>query len=93
VKIQLRPLELAHDLWKAKNATCTYRLVSGGVPGPWIPVTPIPEPGGTSLWIGGVQDDHLIQLSVKLVKTQWQSPAASQWMPIELTRLSGGPKS
>jgi hypothetical protein len=90
VKIQLRPVELAHSLWKAKSSTCMYRLVSGGTPGPWIPVTPIPEPGGTSLWIGGVQDDHLIQVSVKLQRAQWQSPAASQWMPIELTRLSGG---
>jgi hypothetical protein len=90
VKIQLRPSELAHSLWKARSSSCMYRLVSGGIPGPWIPVTPIPEPGGTSLWIAGVQDDHLIQVSVKLQKAQWQSPAASQWMPIELTRLSGG---
>jgi hypothetical protein len=87
LKIQVHPPEVAQGLWKFKGASCKYRLVSGGQAGAWIPVVPIPEPGATSIWITGVQDDDLIQLSVELPKSKWESPAASQWMPIELTRV------
>ena len=54
-------------------------------------MTPIPEPGGTFIYVEGVQDDHLVHIQVEDERRIWQSPATSQWMQVRLS--SGGTDS
>jgi hypothetical protein len=89
VKVQLLPEDLAlqigangegveGNLWRASKQTG------------WTTLTPVPEGGGTFVYVGGVQDDHLIQIRFKEEGNVWWSPATSQWMQVRLT--PGGKK-
>ena len=49
-----------------------------------VEARPIPEVGGTFVYIRGVRDDYLIQLQVEGVGSSWYSPATSQYLPITL---------
>jgi hypothetical protein len=92
VKVQILPPPLARKVGASETGiSCSHRLWSRGKKGPWTEVTPVPEGGGTFVWIDGVKDDDLIQLKIEGVGRQpWQSVATSQWMQIQLANGGGG---
>ena len=83
VKVQIAPEEVATELGEGA-ATCRQRLCEQGRFTDWQEVTPIPEAGGTFVYINGVREDHLIQLEAQAAGTTWRSPASSQWMLVQL---------
>jgi hypothetical protein len=89
VKVQILPEAIAQKAGDDANGVrCRHRLVQGSKYTPWQDLTPVPETGGTFVFVGGVQDDHLIQLQVQEAGKVWQSVATSQW--IQVTMKSGG---
>lgn len=89
VKVQILPEAIAQKVgYEMNGVRCSHRLVQGGKYTPWQELTPVPETGGTFVFVAGVQDDHLIQLQVKDAGQMWQSVATSQW--IQVTMKSGG---
>ncbi|AGA33404.1 hypothetical protein TVNIR_1742 [Thioalkalivibrio nitratireducens DSM 14787] len=92
VKVQLLPAMLARRLGAAgNNSRCRYRLWLRGEFTDWRESTPVPEGGGTFLYINGVDDEHLIQLEVQEYNKVWQSVATSQWMHIKLSSVGNQP--
>jgi hypothetical protein len=93
VKVQILPPQIARKVGTNNGKLrCQHRLWSQGKYSDWKVVTPVPEGGGTFVWIEGVQDEHLIQLQVDdngTGKTMWTSVAASQWMQIPLVAQGG----
>jgi hypothetical protein len=86
VKVQLGPPALAKKAGNgAAGLTCSYRLWIQGKFTPWEQVTPVPEGGGTFVYVPGVQDEHLIQIRIDEKGKVWQSLAASQWLNVKLT--------
>ena len=66
------------------------RFVFEGEVSDWREARQIPEPGGTFIYVTGIQDDALIQLRFEHGGASWQSPAMSaQSLPVELLRLGG----
>ncbi|MCC6390380.1 MAG: toll/interleukin-1 receptor domain-containing protein [Bryobacterales bacterium] len=91
VKVQILPDELARDLGQSNGVLkCRYRLFEQDQASEWVEVTPIPEPGGTFVYVNRVRDDHSIQLAVQGGVKQWISPARSQWMEMRLQEAQGG---
>lgn len=92
LKVQLLPRDLARKVGANENGIrCSHRLWSRGKTGAWVEVQPVPEGGGTFIWIEGVKDDDLIQIKVESNgRKVWQSVATSQWIQIPLS--SGGGK-
>jgi len=92
VKVQILPPALARKVGASENEIrCSHRLWSKGNDGAWVQVKPVPEGGGTFIWIKGVQDEDLIQIKVEGNGTKvWQSVATSQWIQIPLS--TGGAK-
>ncbi len=86
VKVQIMPPELARRLgFAADQIRCSHKLWARGKDGPWKPVKPIAEVGGTFVWIEGVKEDDLIQLRIEGIGNQpMQSPATSQWMQVQI---------
>jgi hypothetical protein len=92
VKVQILPESLAKKIGTAtSNIRCRHRLCFQGRYTEWRDVTPVPEPGGTFIYVEGVEDDHLVQIRVEDERKIWQSPATSQWMQVQLS--SGGADS
>jgi len=87
VKVQIAPEEIANRLGDG-GITCRHRLWQQGKYTDWHEVTPVPEAGGTFVYLDGVRDDHLIQIRAEEAEKNWQSPATSQWMLVQLK--SGG---
>jgi len=89
VKVQILPQELAQKVGaNGPGIRCMYRLCLNGKYGEWREAMPVPELGGTFLYLEGVQDDQLIQIRVEEPNKVWQSPAAAQWLQVQLN--SGG---
>lgn len=86
VKVQILPSSLAKKLGGGANIQCRHRLWMQGKYTEWQDVTPVPEAGGTFIYIEGVGDEHLVQLRVEDQNVIWQSAASSQWMQIKLDR-------
>ena len=84
VKVQILPLSLAEKVGRCNGCKCRHRFVVEGKFTEWKEVSVVPEPGGTFVYLDGVRDDHMIQLSVEADNGRWVSPAASQWMQIQL---------
>jgi hypothetical protein len=86
VKVQILPPVLAHQLGSEHDGMrCRHRLGRQGNFTEWQEVPPVPEVGGTFVYIRGVREDHLIQLEVTdNSRKRWRSVAASQWMQVEL---------
>lgn len=87
VKVQILPQALAHKLGlDHESFRCRHRLGWQGRFTDWREVPPVPEVGGTFVYVPGVKDDHLIQLEVSGIgEKRWRSLAASQWMQVELS--------
>src|SRR5262249_50224937 len=84
VRVRLLPDDLARDVTQSNAARCRYRLVLDGTFSNWTDVLPVPEPGGTYLYLNGVLEKHSIQVAVDGLNKRWMSPATSQWMDIPL---------
>jgi hypothetical protein len=85
VKVQIMPVSVAKRLGNAKSGVrCKHRLCLQGRYTEWREVTPVPETGGTFVYVEGVQDEHLVQIQVQDQNKVWESPATSQWMQVEL---------
>jgi hypothetical protein len=91
VKVQILPPMLARKLGANEDGIrCSHRLWSRGKNGSWVQVKPVPEGGGTFIWIEGVRDDDLIQIKVEGDgRKVWQSVATSQWIQIPLSTEGG----
>lgn len=83
VKVQIAPEAIADKLGE-ENVICRRRFWKQGSFTDWQKVTPVPEPGGTFVYLDGVQDEHLVQLEAAEAGKTWQSPATSQWMLVQL---------
>lgn len=89
VKVQILPEAIAQKVGDGGNGVrCRHRLWLGGAYSPWQDLVPVPEAGGTFVFVNGVQDEHLIQFQVHQASKSWQSVATSQW--IQVTLKSGG---
>lgn len=85
LKVQILPNTLAAKVGAGGDSIqCSYRLWIQGQYGPWTEVTPVPEAGGTFVYVDGVQDDHLIQVRFKAKAKVWESLVTSQWMQVEV---------
>jgi hypothetical protein len=85
VKVQILPMQLAKKLGGGANGVrCAHRLWRQGKFSGWTEVTPVPEGGGTFVYVDGVQEEHLIQIKVEDKGKVWQSTATSQWMQVQL---------
>lgn len=85
VKVQIRPDALAKILGQnGSGPRCRHRLWLGGKYTDWREANPVPETGGTFVYVEGVQEDHLIQLQVEQANKTWLSLATSQWIQVEL---------
>lgn len=85
LKVQILPEDVAVQVGEANgNAVCRYRFLSSGEWMEWRDARPIPEVGGTFVYVRGVRDDYLIQLQVEGFGSTWYSPATSQFLPIQL---------
>jgi len=90
IKVQILPPSLAKKLGPGGSGiSCSHRLWLKGKYTDWREITPVPEEGGTFVYIEGVQDEHLVQLQVEDQNVVWQSPASSQWMQVKLSRGGG----
>lgn len=89
VKVQILPDTVAKRLGSSDNGIkCRHRLWLRGAYSDWKDLTPVPEAGGTFVFVNGVQEDHLIQVQVQQASKKWESVATSQW--IQVTVKSGG---
>jgi hypothetical protein len=89
VKVQILPQELAQKIGVGgPGIRCMHRLCLNGKYSEWREATPVPELGGTFVYIEGVQDDQLVQIRVEEPNKAWQSPATAQWLQVQLN--SGG---
>jgi hypothetical protein len=86
VKVQILPEDLAREVGQGDGTFhCRYRLIRQSTFSDWEEVPPIPEPGGTFLFVNGVGDDHAIQIEIEgTQRRRWLSPVQSQWMEIRL---------
>jgi hypothetical protein len=90
IKAGIFPEALAAKLRHSNgDYQCRYRLIAQGQSTPWKDVVPIPEQGGTFIYLQGVKEDYLIQIEVtENSKTgmpkKWLSLASPQWIRIEL---------
>lgn len=91
LKVQILPDELARKVGQGNGTFgCRYRFVVQGRYTDWKEVLPVPEPGGTFVYLEGVSDEHMIQLKVEDQAMKWESPAVSQWMQVRLSRKGAG---
>lgn len=85
LKVRIMPetvAQLAHS--PSGSFQCQYRLFGNAQYTPWRNVDPVPEVGGTFVYLGGIQDEHLIQLEVKDGTVIWRSLLSSQWVWVDL---------
>lgn len=89
VKVQILPDEIAQLVAAEGNgAKLRHRLWLSGSCSTWQDLTPVPEIGGTFVFVKSVQDDHLIQLQVHHANRSLESSATSQWIQVKFK--SGG---
>lgn len=89
VKVQILPDTVAKRLGSSDNGIkCRHRLWLRGGYSDWKDLTPVPEAGGTFVFVNGVQDEHLIQVQIQQASKKWESVATSQW--IQVTVKAGG---
>lgn len=88
VKVQLLPEDLALQIGGHGNGV-ECRLWRGSRQTGWMALNPVPEGGGTFVYISGVQDDHLIQIRFTNNGKSWSSRALSQWMQVGLAPDGG----
>ncbi|HWY88436.1 MAG TPA: toll/interleukin-1 receptor domain-containing protein [Gemmataceae bacterium] len=87
LKVRILPPQLALKLGLgATPLKCRHRFCTSGKYTDWKEVEPVPEPGGTFVFLEGVQDDHTVQLEVADRTVTWASPATPQWVEITLSR-------
>jgi hypothetical protein len=85
LKVQILPEELAREVGQGNGQfQCRYRLASEGKFSDWLETEPIPETGGTFVYLTGINDQHAIQIEIKNDKRRWFAPAQSQWMGVRL---------
>jgi hypothetical protein len=89
VKVQIAPETIADKL-DNNNVVCRRRFWKQGNYTDWQKVTPVPEPGGTFVYLEGVQDEHLVQLEAAEAGGIWRSLATSQWMLVQLKARGAG---
>jgi hypothetical protein len=90
LKIRIMPDELATLAgFSGSNVKCRYRFTVSGTWTDWRETVQIPEPGGTFLWAGGVQEDFLIQVQLEDGGKHWISPAYPQYVSVELKSVGG----
>ena len=90
LKIRIMPEELAALAgFSGGDLKCRYRFLVSGTPTEWREAVQIPEPGGTFLWAGGVQEDFLIQVQLEDGGKKWISPAYPQYVSVELKSVGG----
>ena len=89
IKVQLAPEEIASKLGEGE-VPCRHRLWHQGRFTEWRDAMPVPEAGGTFLYLDGVREDHLIQIRAEDAGKVWQSPATSQWMMVQLKKGGAG---
>lgn len=83
VKVQIAPEAIASKLGDS-GMSCRCRLWQHGKYTDWHEVTPVPEAGGTFVYLNGVRDEHLIQIEANEAGSFWHSPATSQWILVQL---------
>lgn len=89
VKVQILPPDLAQRLGAGgTGTTCRHRFWLNGKYSEWREATPVPEVGGTFVYLEGVQDDQLVQLRIEEPGKVWVSAATAQWLQVQLN--SGG---
>jgi hypothetical protein len=86
VKVQILPSSIAKKLGGGSDLQCQHRLWTQGKRTDWCEVTPVPEAGGTFVYIPGIADEHLVELRIIDQNGIWKSDACSQWMQIKLSR-------
>lgn len=88
IKVRILPPKLGVRLGQGtETVKCRYRLYVGGNSTDWKESTPVPEPGGTFVFLEGVHDHHTIQLEIiEDQKPTWLSIASPQWVQIQLSR-------
>ncbi len=92
VKVQILPPDLAQRLGTGgAGTTCQHRLWLNGKYSEWREVTPVPELGGTFVYIESVQDEQLVQLRIEEPGKVWVSAATAQWLQVQLTPGGGNP--
>lgn len=89
IKVQIAPDDIASKLGDGE-VSCRHRLWQQGKYTDWREVTPVPEVGGTFLYLEGIREDHLIQIKAEEPGKTWQSPATSQWMLVQLKTGGAG---
>jgi len=88
IKVRILPPKLAVKLGQGmETIKCRYRFYVGGSSTDWKESTPVPEPGGTFVFLEGVHDHHTIQLEIiEDERPTWLSIASPQWVQIQLSR-------
>ena len=87
IKVRILPPPLARKVGQGlETIKCRYRFQIEGKFTDWKDSNPVPEPGGTFIYLEGVRDDHTIQIEVDEQKAKWQSIASPQWVQIQLSR-------
>lgn len=87
VKVQILPEDLAKDVGQSNGTFhCRYRLASEGQFSAWQNADAIAEPGGTFLYVDGVNDQHSIQIEISKNGQRWFAPA-SQWLGVTLREV------
>ncbi|HWG96716.1 MAG TPA: hypothetical protein VN647_06500 [Nitrospira sp.] len=66
VKVQILPDTVAKRQGSSDNRIkCQHRLWLRGAYSDWKYLTPVPEAGGTFVFVNGVQDDYLFQVQIQ----------------------------
>jgi hypothetical protein len=87
IKVRILPPNLARKVGQGtETIKCRYRFQIEGRYTEWKESNPVPEPGGTFIYLEGVRDDHTIQIEVDEQKSKWLSVASPQWVQIQLSR-------
>jgi len=92
IKVQILPAELAQKLGtNGQGVKCQHRLCLNGKFTEWRDSIPVPEVGGTFVYLEGVQDDQLVQIRVEEPNKVWMSPATPQSLQIRLDNGGNNP--
>ncbi|MCX7176357.1 MAG: hypothetical protein NT159_21025 [Proteobacteria bacterium] len=88
IKVRLTPEDIAEKLGQ-DSVPCRHRFVKQGKPTSWREAMPFTEPGGTFVWVDGIQDEHLIQVKADQSGQTWQSFVTPQWVQVQLKKTGG----
>jgi hypothetical protein len=92
VRVRLLPDTLGKKLAQGDGVVrCRHRFHCAGRYTEWKESAPYREPGGTFLFLEGVQEDYTIQIEVEeRNNAKWVSDNTPQWMPVQLARRGAG---